>query len=65
VWLERARRHVLVRPSPWEWSLWLTLDRGAVSHSPDQVLGRNLEALVDFARSKRDESGDECVLQRN
>lgn len=36
-----------------------------VSHSPDQVLGRNLEALVDFARSKRDESGDECVLQRN
>ena len=27
------------------------------------MLGRNLEALVDLARRKRDELGDECVLQ--
>jgi len=26
-----------------------------------QVLGRNLEALVDFARTQRDEAEDECV----
>ena len=28
-----------------------------------QVLGRNLEALVELARTKRDESGDECVAR--
>jgi ATP-dependent Clp protease ATP-binding subunit ClpA len=32
-----------------------------VSGTATQVLGRNLEALVDAARRARDEAGDECV----
>ena len=33
-----------------------------VSGTATQVLGRNLEALVDGARKQRDEAGDECAL---
>ena len=32
-----------------------------VSGAATQVLGRNLEALVDNARKHRDAAGDECV----
>ncbi len=35
-----------------------------VSGTATQVLGRNLEALVDAARRARDDAGDECAPAR-